>query len=229
MDIYQRRLNTIVFRLIKHLIENYNLHKKPKKFMARYENPYYYLKCKKDGYEYEVISEKRVVFEIMSIFSIDELIPFVHLIYERFCILKASSFVPYPEQKLTVVIKSSLGKYFEYKMPNDRDHKFRGFVKPDGKTCACYPFDFYNNPEYYSFENQMEFINYRSAHMNDRIGRLGEQRPLTDIAIDAIRDMVHYVTELNNDCINIILSKLEVDAEVAAEDYEFKGKTIFYA
>lgn len=229
MEIYQRRLNTIVFKLIKHLIEKYNFHRMPKKFMTCYRNPYYYLKREKDGYEYEVISENRVVSEIMSIFNIDDLLPFVHLIYERFCVLKTSSFIPYPEQKLTVVIKSDLGKHFEYKIPNDRDNTFRGFVKPNGKTCACYPIDFYNNPGYYSFENQMEFINYRSAHINDGIGRLGEKRPLTDIAINAIRDMMYYVTELNNDCINIILSKLEFGAEVAAEYYQLKGKTIFYA
>ena len=74
----------------------------------------------------------------------------------------------------------------------------------------------------------MEYINYHSAHIDDGISKLGERRSLVEITNEAICDLMIYVTELNKDCVHLILSMLETSAEIAAETYNYEGNTIFY-
>jgi len=109
---------------------------------------------------------------------------------KRFYFLKNTSFVKYPDNNKVVIILSEHNKYFVYNPLNQRKYRFNGFIKPNDKVHICYPKAFYKDTQYYSFVNQMEFMNYRAAHLDTGSSRLGERRHLSEITGDAIRSLI---------------------------------------
>lgn len=147
---------------------------------------------------------------MLKIYSKEELMPYMHLICKRFTFLINSSFVECPEQKKIIIISSTYNKYFKYKLPNKRSNNFEGFVYPNFEQHICYPGSCYAEESYYSFENQMEMINYHSSRYSEGLSLIGEQITLEKRIFSATKDLMVYITDINESCVDLILSCLSV-------------------
>jgi hypothetical protein len=207
MEKYEGNLNKIILELIDYIILNFNFH---------FHNGNFYLQKEKNDFRYDVIGEKRVISEVLKIYTIKDLISFIHLIYDRFLILINTSFIEYLEQKKMVIIFSN-NKYFKYSSVIKRSKKFEGFVSPNFKLHICYPESCYFEHSYYSFKSQMKMINSAASNYPNDI--------MSYNIISTTRDVMVYFTEINKECCNIILSYLEVNKNL---DYHIqKGEIPF--